>query len=138
PSTLLSALAPHRSTHQIQVTGACFSSGQRYCSPIPPVTHHALHPVQTPPLRLRWQTDCPIPPGTWQPLLAVSPLLCAGPSLVERSPAIGQDCGITSNLPQETQNPPLQTPLPLNTVHLVNLSSPLFTCSTRKKTEKKH
>ncbi|KAJ8366782.1 hypothetical protein AAFF_G00342360 [Aldrovandia affinis] len=39
-------------------------------------------------------------------------------------------CGITSNLPQEAQNPPLQTPLPLNTVHLVNLSSPLFTCST--------
>ncbi|KAJ8403375.1 hypothetical protein AAFF_G00351470 [Aldrovandia affinis] len=26
PSTLLSALAPHRSTHQIQITGACFSS----------------------------------------------------------------------------------------------------------------
>ncbi|KAJ8411331.1 hypothetical protein AAFF_G00173370 [Aldrovandia affinis] len=27
PSTLLSALAPHRSTHQIQITGACVSSG---------------------------------------------------------------------------------------------------------------
>ncbi|KAJ8383591.1 hypothetical protein AAFF_G00216640 [Aldrovandia affinis] len=54
PSTLLSALAPHRSTHQIQVTGACFSSGQRYCSPIPPVTHHSLHTSQTPPLRLLW------------------------------------------------------------------------------------
>ncbi|KAJ8405554.1 hypothetical protein AAFF_G00315340 [Aldrovandia affinis] len=51
---LSSALAPHRSTHQIQVTGACFSSGQRYCSPIPPVTHHSLHTSQTPPLRLLW------------------------------------------------------------------------------------
>ncbi|KAJ8405201.1 hypothetical protein AAFF_G00321920, partial [Aldrovandia affinis] len=27
PSTLLSELAPHRSMHQIQITGACFSSG---------------------------------------------------------------------------------------------------------------
>ncbi|KAJ8372977.1 hypothetical protein AAFF_G00272580, partial [Aldrovandia affinis] len=54
PSTLLSALAPHRSMHQIQVTGACFSNGQRYCSPIPPVTHHSLHTSQTPPLRLLW------------------------------------------------------------------------------------
>ncbi|KAJ8346318.1 hypothetical protein AAFF_G00215070, partial [Aldrovandia affinis] len=64
------------------------------------------------------------------PLLAVSPLLCPDPSLVERPSAIGQDRGITCNLPQETQNPPLQTPLPLNSVHLAKLSSPLFTCST--------
>ncbi|KAJ8410432.1 hypothetical protein AAFF_G00193360 [Aldrovandia affinis] len=130
PSSLLSALAPHHSTHQIQITGACFSSGQRYCSPLPPVTHHSLHPSQTPPLRLLWQTDCPFPPGAWQPLLAVSPLLCPDPSLVERPSTIGQDRGITCDLPQETQNPPLQTPLPLNSVHLAKLSSPLFTCST--------
>ncbi|KAJ8362211.1 hypothetical protein AAFF_G00388700 [Aldrovandia affinis] len=80
---LLSALAPHRSMHQIQITGACFSNGQRYCSPLPPVTHHSLHPSQTPPLRLLWQTDRPIPPDAWQPLLAVSPLLCPDPSVVE-------------------------------------------------------
>ncbi|KAJ8416834.1 hypothetical protein AAFF_G00327120 [Aldrovandia affinis] len=147
PSTLLSALAPHHSMHQIQITGACFSSGYRFCSPIPPVTHHSLHPSQTPPLHLLWQTDSPIPPGAWQPLLAVSSLLCPDPSLVERPSAIGQDCGITWNLPQETQNPPFQTPLPLNSVHLANCHQhcllaqhyiPLLTPFNKKKNKKKY
>ncbi|KAJ8384764.1 hypothetical protein AAFF_G00198500 [Aldrovandia affinis] len=61
----------------------------------PPYLQSLITPY-TPSRPLRWQTDCPIPPGAWQPLLAVSPLLCPGPSLVERPPAIGQDCGITS------------------------------------------
>ncbi|KAJ8401317.1 hypothetical protein AAFF_G00385480, partial [Aldrovandia affinis] len=66
------------------------------------------------------ETDCPIPPGTWQPLLAVSPLLCPDPLVVERPSALGQDRGITGHLPQETQDPHFQTPLPLNSVHLAN------------------
>ncbi|KAJ8377707.1 hypothetical protein AAFF_G00254410, partial [Aldrovandia affinis] len=90
----------------------------------PPYLQSLITP-NTPPRPLRSASS-----GNWQPLLAVSPLLCPDPSLVERPSAIGQDRGITCNLPQETQNPPLQIPLPLNTVHLANLASPLFTCST--------
>ncbi|KAJ8386055.1 hypothetical protein AAFF_G00177440 [Aldrovandia affinis] len=41
-----------------------------------------------------------------------------------------QSVSTAESLPQETQNRPLQTPLPLNSVHLAKLSSPLFTCST--------